>query len=128
MHYENEVAPEIHMLGMMGGGRRGAGDASRGGSDGGHHGSANEEYDDFGGRVSGPVRADRSRERRTGAGRFGLLNIPEPVSGADTNLNRGVSLAEFQTASTQRFILLDTNHDGKLELGELEERLPARRR
>jgi EF hand domain-containing protein len=55
-----------------------------------------------------------------GAGRFGLLNIPQPVAAADTNFNRGVSAEEFGTAAAQRFQLLDTNHDGRLTLPELE--------
>lgn len=55
-----------------------------------------------------------------GAGRFGLLNIPEPVTAADTNLDHKVTAAEFTAAESRRFELLDTNHDRRLDLGELE--------
>ena len=55
----------------------------------------------------------------TNAGRMGLLQIPEPVASADTNLDRGVSAAEFRAAAEQRFQLLDFNHTGRLTLGDL---------
>jgi Ca2+-binding EF-hand superfamily protein len=54
------------------------------------------------------------------AGRFGLLQIPEPVASADTNFNRGVSAGEFRAASASRFQLLDAGHTGRLTLPELE--------
>jgi hypothetical protein len=56
----------------------------------------------------------------THAGRFGLLQIPEPVSSADSNFNRGVSPQEFRDAAVARFQLLDTSHVGKLTLPALE--------
>jgi Ca2+-binding EF-hand superfamily protein len=59
-----------------------------------------------------------------GAGRFGLLNIPEPVTAADTDLNHQVTAAEFTAAASSRFELLDTNHDKRLDLAELEALLP----
>lgn len=55
-----------------------------------------------------------------GAGRFGLLNIPEPVTAADTDLDHTVTATEFTAAESQRFELLDTNHDRRLDLAELE--------
>ena len=60
-----------------------------------------------------------------GAGRFGLLDIPEPVISADTNFNRGVSLDEFRRAAINRFALLDTTHTGRLSLPQLEGMLPS---
>jgi hypothetical protein len=124
--YENQLAPEIRLMRLMAGGNGGNSRREQGGS--GHRGSDSGQYDDFGGRVSGPARADRPTQGLKGAGRYGLLNIPEPVSSADSNLNRGVSLAEFQKAATARFVLLDTNGDGKLTLDELQARLPVGRR
>jgi hypothetical protein len=56
----------------------------------------------------------------SGAGRFGLLQIPEPVVSADSNFDRGVSAAEFASAAASRFGLLDVNHTGRLTLPELE--------
>jgi hypothetical protein len=55
-----------------------------------------------------------------GAGRFGLLNIPEPVTATDTDLDHVVTAGEFSTAASHRFELLDTNQDRRLDLAELE--------
>jgi hypothetical protein len=41
------------------------------------------------------------------------------VISADADLNRGVSLREFVAAAGQRFVMLDTNHDGRLTRDEL---------
>jgi len=59
-------------------------------------------------------------DEATGGGRLGLLTIPEPVTTADANLDRGVSAQEFQTAAEKRFALLDHNGDGRLMLAELQ--------
>jgi EF hand domain-containing protein len=59
-----------------------------------------------------------------GAGRFGLINIPEPVMDADADLNRGVSRAEFAAAAGRRFLLLDGDKDGRLTRAELIGLLP----
>ena len=56
----------------------------------------------------------------TNAGRYGLLQIPEPVITADTNFNRGVSLDEFRQAAISRFQLLDTSRTGRLSLSQLQ--------
>jgi Ca2+-binding EF-hand superfamily protein len=61
-----------------------------------------------------------------GAARYGLLNIPEPVAGADADFNRGTTLDEFRRAATSRFQLLDSKRAGRLTLQDLEMRLPAR--
>lgn len=60
-----------------------------------------------------------------GAARYGLLNIPEPVAAADTDFNRAVSLEEFRQAAIARFQLLDTTHQGRLTLAQLEAMRPA---
>ncbi|HEX8839700.1 MAG TPA: hypothetical protein VF750_04440 [Sphingomicrobium sp.] len=60
-----------------------------------------------------------------GAGRYGLLDLPEPVVSADSDFNRGVSLAEFRRAAQQRFLALDLDHHGYLTLAELERIRPA---
>jgi Ca2+-binding EF-hand superfamily protein len=51
---------------------------------------------------------------------LGLLQLSEPVSSADSNFNRGVSLQEFRTAAERRFVALDLDHQGKLTLAALE--------
>jgi Ca2+-binding EF-hand superfamily protein len=55
-----------------------------------------------------------------GAARYGLLNIPEPVAAADSDFNRAISLEEFRAAANARFLLLDTAHQGRLALSQLE--------
>lgn len=60
-----------------------------------------------------------------GGARYGLLNIPEPVAAADTDFDRGVSLAEFRQAAIARFALLDGTHSGRLTLAQLEALRPV---
>jgi Ca2+-binding EF-hand superfamily protein len=61
-----------------------------------------------------------------GAARYGLLNLPEPVAGADANFDRFVSLDEFRLAASYRFQLLDRDRSGELTLKNLEVLLPSR--
>jgi hypothetical protein len=69
-------------------------------------------------------RRDRDRYRMDygpqGAGRYALLNLPEPVAAADADLNRAITLQEFRQAALDRFNLLDKRHEGRLSLQELE--------
>jgi hypothetical protein len=67
--------------------------------------------------------ADGSQQQ--GGGRFGLLDLPEPVVSADANFNRGISVAEFRQAASQRFLALDLDHKGYLTLSALEIIRPA---
>jgi hypothetical protein len=128
--YETEIAPEVQVGTQMGagstfgrgggggsgGGRRGGGRG--GGGWGGRRGGGGGEGGggEGGGRRGGNGGFDEGLE---GAGRYSFLNIPEPVISADTNLNRGVSREEFLAAAANRFVLLDTNHDGRLTRDEL---------
>ena len=59
-----------------------------------------------------------------GAGRYALLNMPEPVAAADADFNRAITLAEFRDAAVIRFQLLDKAHTGKLTIPALEALLP----
>ena len=61
-----------------------------------------------------------------GAARYGLLNLPEPVAGADADFDRFVSLDEFRRAASYRFELLDRDRSGKLTLQGLKVLLPSR--
>lgn len=61
-----------------------------------------------------------------GAARYGVLNLPQPVAGADADYNRIVTLAEFRQAALYRFRLLAGQEQGSIALAELEERLPIR--
>jgi hypothetical protein len=53
-----------------------------------------------------------------------LLSDPEPVSGADVNLDSHITLAEWLAAADRRFDLLDTRHLGWLGHDELKALLP----
>jgi hypothetical protein len=76
--------------------------------------------------ASGPrFRQSEDNDPHQGAGRFGLLDLPEPVVAADTNFNRGVSLAEFRQAAGQRFLALDIDRKGYLTLAGLQATRPA---
>jgi Ca2+-binding EF-hand superfamily protein len=123
-HYETVVAPEIdtgpgaqlaraQAQQRRSGGHRGGGRHGGGGIGG--YGAASEGDSGLADDLDNPI----------GGGRFGLLNIPEPVSSADADFNRGVSLEEFKRAAHQRFQLLDTNHVGRLALSQLEEQRAA---
>ncbi len=112
-HYEDVIAPQVRTgpiatdasIGDSRPQERGRGGRPpRGGRHGGHGGAF-----DFGG-----------FDDEAGAGRFGLLQIPEPVASADSNFNRGVSSDEFQHAAVSRFELLDINHTGRLTLAQLQ--------
>ena len=85
-----------------------------------------------------PDRDDRRRGRREsnidgyqldglqGAARYGLLNLPEPVAGADADFDRFVTLDEFRSAALYRFRLLDSDRSGRLTLQNLEPLIPSR--
>lgn len=91
-------------------------------------------------RASGKDRKLDRRERRRsgnnidgyqihglqGAARYGLLNLPQPVVGADADFNRKITLDEFNRAASYRFQLLDTKSTGGLTLPQLETLLPTR--
>jgi hypothetical protein len=131
--YENEIAPEIKTRSMGGGGRAGGrrgggsggrhGGGSYGGGSGGHRGGGGHSggYGGGSGDGDGPPSGAMQTQApgREGAARFGYLDYPEPVTVADRNFNRGVDAMEFDRAADDRFALLDTNHDGKIEKSEL---------
>lgn len=119
-HYENVVAPEVRtgehysLAAIDGGGQESEG-ANRERADRGHHRG--------GGRTPGFFRG--GDDTHQGAGRYGLLDLPEPVVSADSDFNRGVSLAEFRQAAVQRFLALDLDHHGYLTLAGVETIRPA---
>ncbi|MBS0334094.1 MAG: EF-hand domain-containing protein [Proteobacteria bacterium] len=59
------------------------------------------------------------KKRMEAAAFYGLLGEPEPVRGADTNLDGRVTKEEFLAAADRRFKELDKRHDGRLTLDEL---------
>jgi hypothetical protein len=54
-----------------------------------------------------------------GAGRFGWLNIPEPVAATDGDVDRVITRKEFAEAAGRRFEALDPDGKGKLTLAAL---------
>lgn len=57
--------------------------------------------------------------RRQGAAQYALLNEPQPVRGADSDLDQRVSRAEAEAAAGRRFALLDQDGDGRITLTDL---------
>jgi hypothetical protein len=106
--YERNIAPEITAFsfgagdGDRGGGRRSGGRRRGGGGRGAGAGGA----PGFAGMPGGGG--------LQGAARFSLLNEPEPLSGADLDIDGRVSLDEWTRATRRRFDQLDTTHAGVL--------------
>jgi len=117
MTYENEIAPEVQSNSQWKRTRQEIAAEARSGDD--------------------SDRRDRRRRKDRkidgyqldglqGAARYGLLNLPEPVSGADADFDRFVSLDEFRSAALYRFQLLDSDRSGKLTMDKLKPLLPSR--
>ena len=112
--YEWEIAPEIQVNSDW---RRRRGQSQQRHDDAPNDGPRKQRGDEHDGyRIDG----------LQGAARYGLLNIPQPVASADADFNRAITLAEFRQAASNRFRLLDTHGQGRLNLLELEARLPIR--
>jgi Ca2+-binding EF-hand superfamily protein len=116
VHYEWTVAPEIQVNSRL---RR-----ARAPGDPPPKADSEEAGDE----TRGGRRA-RDRDRQDygpqGAARYALLNMPEPVAAADADFNRSITLQEFRQAALDRFQLLDTRHEGRLTLQELEALKPV---
>lgn len=108
--YETRIAPEI--IGQSEREDEGPRGPPRGGPPGGMDGPPG---DSFRARSGGP----RGLSRREGAARFGLLNEPQPVRGADADLDWRVTAEEWARAAAKRFDLLDPAHAGRLTLADL---------
>ncbi len=78
------------------------------------------------GREADPVDVPKQVKRKKGAiimpegaGRWSSLPIPQPVISADSDMNRGVTRAEFRAAAAERFARLDTAGHGYLTLATM---------
>lgn len=100
--------------GGMGGGGMGGHGGGMGGADGGMDG-------DSPGGGDSPRRssAGRNFSRLEGAARYSLINEPQPVRGADLNLDWKVTAEEWAKAAGRRFALLDPRDTGELTLATL---------
>jgi hypothetical protein len=92
----------------MGGGGMGGG--------GGHRGGGGSGGGDSEGQSGGETHVTEGKQS---AARYGYFDYPEPITVADTNFNRGVDPMEFRKAADDRFDMLDKNHDGLIQRGEL---------
>ena len=127
--YETEILPEMASGrggGFGGGGARGGGRGGHGGGWGGHGGRGGMgRGGGMGGRGGGWGGGGGGAGMGyipSGAARFGLLPIPHPIMAADEDLNRGISVAEWDHEAASRFNLLDEAHNGRLTLAELTAR------
>jgi hypothetical protein len=131
--YERRIVPEITQMGGGGGpagepraeGRRGGGGGGHrgGGHGGGGHGGGGRRGGGGGGGGEGGTSTRSSQPPivgREGAARFSLLNEPQPVAGADADLNGRVSAEEWAKAAKRRFELLDKTKAGRLTLEVLD--------
>ncbi|MFC3068211.1 hypothetical protein [Phenylobacterium soli] len=81
--------------------------------------------------AGGPGFGRRGRGGRRGPpvgprGRYALINEPEPVAGADENVDGRVTAEEWKHATARRFALLDKARTGRLTLDGLEGRKPPK--
>ncbi len=95
-YYESIVAPEVRS------GNGGPGIIASS-SDSGEGGAKAPAYD----------------SSKLGAARFSYFDLPEPVTSADRNFNRGIDAREFADAAEKRFDSLDKKKNGKLTWDEL---------
>lgn len=112
--YEEELVPEVRV--GFGGGQ-------------GYRMPMQPSYQDGeagGGRAEGFAPIEKAaRELRKlpelprGAGRYALINSPQPVVSVDTDLNRRITPLEMSAAADRRFTLLDPDAVGYLTLATL---------
>ena len=134
--YEREVAPEVQVGsaglgaaltgggrggGMAGGHRHGSGGMSIGGMGGAGSfgGRGDDRRGSAGGDSSSVSMVRRSEDIPPGAGRFGLINSPEPVAAMDTDMSGLVTRAEAQSAADRRFNMPDRDNQGFFDFGDL---------
>jgi len=122
-HYEHDIVPEVGTESFdagptagrrPGGGSNGEGRRRSGGDagGGGARGPANETG--FGPDLSQDHSTRVPGSGLMGAARYSLLNEPEPISAADTDLDGKVTLAEWMAITERRFAKLDRAKTGKL--------------
>lgn len=118
-HYENDIAPEVR-----------TGDFSEidwNADDTPTHrgrrpalGLLQVQTDDLQAHVPELWRRKR-QDYANGAGKYGIINIPEPVIAMDSDLNGIVTSNEMRSAAQRRFKLLDTEERNYLTLADLPE-------
>ena len=114
--YEQEVAPEVQSGPGAERGFRPRDLQAPGGQASEDDGSGPKSADVG---QSSEIESDLKAERPTGGGRFGLINIPEPIASMDTDFTGQVTRTEAQAAAARRFALLDPDGKGYLTLADL---------
>lgn len=118
-HYENDIAPEVRS-GDFSEIDWNAGGATASGSRRPRLGLMQVDTDDLQAHV--PETWNRKRpDYASGGGMYGIINIPEPVVGMDSDLNGIVTNNEMRAAAQRRFTLLDTKEQNYLLLADLPE-------
>jgi hypothetical protein len=132
--YERKVVPELaaeaegRFPAQAEGGRGQGGQSGQGGQGGGqgrpggHRGEGGFGRRDPGG-DSAQAGASQGARRPARRAIGQLINEPEPVTGADFNLDSHITLAEWMQATDQRFDLLDTDKTGRLTYEALKAKL-----
>jgi Ca2+-binding EF-hand superfamily protein len=92
--YETEIAPEIRVMSSFG--------------------DPSLSKTDTDGNITPPP-----YPTRLGAGRFGYLDMPEPIVSADGNFDRSITRREMTAAADKRFLMLDVNATGFITRDEL---------
>jgi hypothetical protein len=122
-HYEDRVAPEITADILLTDAAREARARPDEAMERGPQGEApTVRADDS--RIDKNLAASQSAQRdlmnsRRGAGKFGILDDPDPVHGCDTNIDFRVSLKEWMAAADRRFDRIDLKHKGRIERADL---------
>lgn len=114
--YERNIAPEIAANDFD---RPQTGQGQPAGRTGGRHGGRGGRR---GGGRGGGGRAEAGGHGMTaleGASRYALINEPEPVANADTNLDSKVTIEEWRAATARRFAQIDKAGAGRLTLEAL---------
>lgn len=115
--YEKDVTPEVRSFGdgNRGGYRRSGFDSS------GEFARLNEKNDEDQSADVGKSTeiAGDLRNGPMGAGRYALINIPEPIAAMDVDFNGVVTRNEMLSAARRRFALLDPQGKGALTLSDL---------
>jgi len=95
--YEQDIAPETSLLST----------------------GTFDPYDRSRRRTFGGISESREYGGRMGAGRYAWLNIPEPVAAADQDMDRIVTLKEFEEAAASSFDRLNVLGKAGLKLADL---------
>lgn len=126
--YEQQRVPEITQIALDDGQRPNSGFGGQAG--GGRHGGmgGGRRRGMGGGGQDGAAAASHAQPRagREGAARYSLLNEPEPLLAADTDVDGKVTRQEWLAATSRRFTELDRDRTGRLTLEALRPAAPKR--